>query len=618
MLLSTAAPWAAAGAIDAESLCRTVAAETAAWRPFLDPALVAASPTRDGQLPLFRELIAAPDAAPCRAARLAASAAAAIASPTEAMRWLSEVGGVALKPRPPATRISAVDPLAAALEGLRPSTPSKAESWTAVVPSREQLPEPLRREVALLLAAIGGAREQLIAATARLPTELDAASLRAQALHGTPPPAPELDILHLLPRLDRERLAQGMVDLVAAVERFARFAAIADALPAVIWRIDTPLGEVIVDTTGRDNDYTLAAPLLVVDIGGNDRYRFTAAPPARHVSVLVDLGGHDAYVAAADGADPSAATVGYGVLWDSDDDDVHQGGHLAQAAAVLGAALLFDGGGIDRFSADGHAQGYAFGGLALLLASGGGDDAYDAVTHAQGSGGPMGVAALLDGGGDDAYTLRAEPLLRPSPQLATHNTSMGQGAGRGWRPSADRDGAAGGIGILIDLAGNDRYAAQVFAQGAGFYEGLGLLVDGGGHDTFDAAWYAMGAAAHAAAGVFVKLGGDDRYRASHSTSLGAAHDHSLAAFVDAGGDDTYSLGDLGLGASHEDGVALFIDGSGRNRYQVEAAVCRAFGWTKPATPNAPTRAKPPRAPLARFADHGCAAAAERCARDCAR
>jgi len=156
---------------------------------------------------------------------------------------------------------------------------------------------------------------------------------------------------------------------------------------------------------------------------------------------------------------------------------------------------------------------------------------------------------------------------------------MGQGAGRGLRADfVDGRSTTGGIGILLDLAGDDHYAAQVFAQGAGYQEGLGLLMDDEGSDRFDAAWYAMGAAAHRGAGVLLKRGaGNDHYRVSHSTSLGAAHDFSVGIFLDEGGDDHYELGDLGLGAAHDNSTALFVDAKGDDHYRVAAAACRALG-----------------------------------------
>jgi hypothetical protein len=619
LLLLAVTPLAAAATpIDVDRVCRLVASEAgAASLAAPDLARLDRSPTRQRQLPLVRNVMAAPADAPCRAARLAQSAAEASTSPAAAMRWLAGVGGVAPAAAPSreqSPRISAVDPLAAALDWLRPLAETSAMPWPPPLPGRSELPEPLRRELAILLGAIGSAHRQLEAATRHLTANLDASNLRAQALHGAPAAAPEHDLLRLLPLLDRPLLAGGMIDLVDAVERFARFAAAAHALPSIDWQVDTPLGMVIVDTTGRDNARTLAAPpLLLVDVGGNDRTTFTAALAPRRISVLIDHGGDDRYIAAADGADPSAATLGYGVLWDSSGDDVYEGMHLAQAAAVLGAALLVDSGGANAFDAPGHAQGYAFGGLALLLA-GEGQDRYRAVTHAQASAGPDGAAALIDRGGNDAYTLADSPLARPSPQLPGANTSMGQGAGRGLRPTAeDKSGAAGGIGALIDLAGDDRYRAQVFAQGTGFHEGLGILVDAGGADVFDAAWYAMGAAAHSAAGVLLALGGGaDRYRATHSTSLGAAHDESIAVFVDDGGDEHYALGDLGLGASHDDGVALFLEAGGANRYRVEAAACRAFGFT-PADDTGGGRTPVNKAV---FVDRGCAGIVG-CERTCA-
>jgi hypothetical protein len=567
----------AAHAIDADRLCAGFAV-AAAGLPS-NAAALDRSPTRLRQLPLFRELMAAPAAAPCVAAKVAAEAAAAD-SPSQTMHLVAALAGASpWTEATPSSRVSAVDPLAAGLDWLQPYARATAMPWPPPLPDAAELPEPLRRELGLLLGAIGNTMLRIEATFGRLPAGVDPASLRAQVIDSRPAQRPEHDLSRLLPLVSRPALADAALDLVAAVERFDRFAA-ATPQPSIEWQLETPFGIVLVDTTGRDNRHQLRAPLLVIDIGGNADYRPLAAPQARRASVLYDLGGNDRHVAFADGADPSAATLGIGLLWDRGGDDVHQGRQLAQGAAILGVGLLVDSEGSNRFEATGHAQGYAAGGLALLLASGNGNDSYQAVTHAQASAGPEGVAALIDRGGNDSYGLGNAPLLRPSPQLPSHNTSMGQGAGRGLRPAGEGDaGAAGGIGLLLDLAGNDRYVAQVFAQGAGYHEGLGLLLDGGGNDSFEAAWYAMGAAAHDAAGVLLKLGpGADRYRATHFTSLGAAHDGSLAVFVDEGGDDDYALGDLGLGASNEDGVAVFFDGGGRNSFRVDAATCRAFGY----------------------------------------
>lgn len=399
---------------------------------------------------------------------------------------------------------------------------------------------------------------------------------QALRLDGSPADGPDYRLL--LPLVERSSLLAGMAELVAATETLDRELAALPDLPAVTWHWSTPWGDVMVDTTGRDNDYHLDNPLLVIDVGGNDRYDFAPRRDTHFISVVLDRGGNDQYVAETPGAGPSAAVMGYGVLWDTDGDDQHAGGLLAQGAALFGAALHWDGRGNDRYEATGFAQGFALGGVALL-ADLAGDDRFRAQTHAQAAGGPEGVGVLLDVAGDDHYLLGNAPLVLPSSQLPERNASMGQGAGRGLRPGTKNEPAtAGGIGLLLDLAGNDHYTAQVFAQGAGYQEGLGMLFDGGGRDRFQAAWYAMGAAAHQGAGVLISEGvDDDAYDATHSTSIAAAHDLSVAYFLDQGGNDRYALGNLGLGAANDHGVAVFMDSAGDDDYHVSNARCQAFG-----------------------------------------
>jgi hypothetical protein len=239
-----------------------------------------------------------------------------------------------------------------------------------------------------------------------------------------------------------------------------------------------------------------------------------------------------------------------------------------------------------------QAQAFALGGLAFLASvgtdpteaiKGSAQEAtrYAALSDAQGSAGPSGVALLLDTQGDDHYSLSALPLVAPSAQLPERNRSTGQGMGRGWRLLQDGRAVlatAGGVGVLIDLQGNDHYSAQVFAQGAGYHEGLGLLIDGGGHNTHEAAWYALGAAAHGGAGVFVASGvGNDVYRISHVTALGAGHDASVGWFEDRGGNDHYSLGDMGLGIGSDGGSGFFLDRGGADCFEGQAAHARVQG-----------------------------------------
>ena len=542
-----------------------------------------ASPTRDQQLPFFRAVMAAPLDAPYRAGVLGDSFRGAVGSPHELIGWAGALSGARLQ-RPIDFGMAAIearlrgapDPLAAGLAWMA-STKAGA-GWVPVLPDHAQLPNPLRYELARVLAAMSQSHQFLQRAFERFPPGVTPQLLRRQALEGRLTQFETPDYRQLLPLVEREAVLAGMLDLVGAVERLQRFVKNEAALPSVAWSLQTPFGWIVVDTTGRNNRHQLKDALLVLDVGGDDDYEFLAPGDTHTISVLLDHRGNDRYATAAPGADPSSATLGYGILWDTEGDDRYLGTQQAQASALFGAALLVDGGGSNRFVASSRSQAHAIGGIAVLV-SAGGDDEFTAQTYSQATGGPGGVAVLVDTGGNDRYTLDNVPLVRPSPQLPDRNTSMGQGAGYGMRGVFfDGRSTSGGIGLLLDLAGNDRYEAQVFAQGVGYYEGLGMLLDDGGNDRFEAAWYAMGAAAHYAAGIFLKRGvGNDVYRSTHEMALGTANDLSVGVFVDEGGDDEYTVGQLSLGVAHANSTGIFVDGAGNDRYTVMSPTCRALG-----------------------------------------
>ena len=437
---------------------------------------------------------------------------------------------------------------------------------------------PLRDELARLLTAIAQADRFRRQAFARLPAALTRETLLRQAILGPHHPFDDADYRPLLGEVDHAALAAGFFDLVTASQRFQQFLRTTPPLPPMRWQVDTGLGRILIDTTGKDDTHDVKDVLLLVDTGGSDEYRFAPIAEGHPIQLIFDQHGDDHYLATAHASGPAAAALGYALLWDGQGDDHYDSaGHsFSQAAALFGNALLIDEAGNDHYTARSHAQGWALGGSALLIDRQG-NDHHHALAHAQGSAGPVGVALLIDTAGDDRYTLTPLPLLFPSSQLPERNLSMGQGAAMGIRASDGRS-QPGGLGALIDLSGDDLYQAGVFAQGAGYFQSAGVLIDAGGSDRFDAAWYAMGAAAHGAAGVLLAHGdGDDHYQASHSTALGAGHDFSVALFIDEGGNDHYQLGTLGFGAAHDNSHAVFIDTGGNDRYGLDATDCRAFG-----------------------------------------
>ncbi len=461
------------------------------------------------------------------------------------------------------------------------------------------LPPALREAVQAQLQAMLGAQQTLAHSLRDLPANLQRDALLRDD-------ADAMQIARLAPHVDLPALGVAMQTVIdataqlrATLDRMAR----EGQLPRLRWQQHTPQGWVHVDTTGEPSDEAPQDVWLWIKVGGDDRYRLDrfhdeagmARGPA--VRVLLDTDGDDLYESTVAGGDASAGVLGVSLHWDGGGRDEWRCIRWCQGAALLGAAALInEGAAVDHLRAQTQAQAHAVGGLALLASNtrrvieGSAATHYEALSDAQASAGPSGVALLVDAHGDDRYSLAALPLVAPSAQLPERNRSMGQGAGRGWRfVEAGRDvlETAGGIGVLVDLQGDDHYNAQVFAQGAGYQQGLGALIDSGGRNRHQAAWYALGAAAHGGAGVFVASGaGDDDYRVSHVTALGAGHDFALGWFEDRGGDDRYAIGDVGLGVSSDRGNGVFIDTAGRNCVRIDGLQRRVMGarFVSPAAP----------------------------------
>ena len=514
-------------------------------------------------LPWVQAVLAQPEQAPVLAREALQSARLSAQDPLLAWQTLARW---TLGPQAPDLGkpvLNRADPLPGALLRLARAS----GSGVMVPPSRRDLPEPLRSAWAQQIEAVVVARHALDEALAGLDPEhlrfddsLRAVLLR-QALRGDFREGDAVDVRHWLGRVDQAALARGMAVLLQAADHLQRTLALR-AWPALVWQHRTPWGLVRLDTTRQSGRHLVQDPLLWVSLGGDDHYRFRSRSVNNPVSVFMDLRGNDTYISEHDGADPSVGFLGLGLLWDGDGRNQYSGTWLAQGAALMGAGVLVDasraGAAGSQMGASGHAQAFALDGLALLMA-GSGDDVMSALTHAQGSAGPLGAAWLINTAGNDRYVLGNARLVQASSQLPERNASMGQGAGRGWRGREGAPDTPGGVGLLVDLAGDDHYTAQVFAQGVGFQQGMGVLVDAGGINHHTAAWYALGAAAHQAVGVFWARGaGADVYEVSHSSALGAATDRSVGWFEKPQGCFTASVGAFSKGASQLQSMARHV------------------------------------------------------------
>ncbi|MFO7650361.1 MAG: HEAT repeat domain-containing protein [bacterium] len=323
----------------------------------------------------------------------------------------------------------------------------------------------------------------------------------------------------------------------------------------VLYAAESQWGPVVVGGPGP-NVYR-ADCAIIVDLGGDDLYLNRAGGAVGLLgpafSVVIDLGGDDRYTCSKPFAQ-GAALFGCGVLVDRAGNDVYRAGHCAQGAAMYGTACLLDRGGDDILDAGFYVQGSGYCGVGTLV-DGGGNDSYRAWCYAQGFGGTWGYGLCSDRAGNDNYY--AGGRYKHEPLLPFEYRSFAQGFAIGARPDA-----AGGIGFLCDVKGNDFYNAEVFCQATSYWYSLGMLWDGEGFDHYTAAQYSQGAGIHLSVGVLVDEKGNDSYFSRLGPSQGQGHDLSVGVLLDAAGDDGYyASGGQGIGLTNSVGLLLDSDGN---------------------------------------------------------
>ncbi len=332
-------------------------------------------------------------------------------------------------------------------------------------------------------------------------------------------------------------------------------------------------GRLLVTGEG-DGTYDEQAAIWI-DLGGNDLYRgfcggtpYTLQNGDEHVfaqgriGVHIDLGGDDTYLRNTPGAIGSGFCGG-GCLIDLDGDDRYYGDKLCQGAAYFGIGTLIDMHGNDLFLAHENSQGFGVFGAGLLYDATG-DDIYQGARYVQGVGMTKGLGILADHEGNDSYTAS----FKSPSGYGNEDTWDGwsQGVGMGFRRVS-----AGGIGLLIDRNGDDRYKAGNFSQACGYFFGLGILDDGGGDDVFEGNRYVQGSGAHQAVGYFRNHAGNDVYSGKEATNQAGTWDITTAYFIDDSGDDDYTASGLSLGGAAQNGLAVFIDRSGRDIYRTSSS-----------------------------------------------
>lgn len=161
-------------------------------------------------------------------------------------------------------------------------------------------------------------------------------------------------------------------------------------------------------------------------------------------------------------------------------------------------------------------------------------------------------AVLYDLGGDDVYAnFIATPKWGAIPTAIVVDCD-GNDAYESWEPFTQGCGDFG-VGLLVDLKGDDSYVGMRFAQGVSFC-GVGMLFDEAGDDVYRVIELGQGIG-HWGVGLLADRAGDDRYE-SHDTSQGVGLPGGLGLLCDGGdgADRYYCKGKEPTGYGHSPGV----------------------------------------------------------------
>lgn len=369
-------------------------------------------------------------------------------------------------------------------------------------------------------------------------------------------------LLRILKKIERDELGRAIESFANGIESLVKFVEMnRDSLTPGLY--STNYGTLLIGS--REDEYYEADSFpFIIDLGGNDRYRGRAGgsigflEPFNSFSIVIDIGGDDIYEAK-NAVSLGASVLSLGALIDLSGNDVYRGSHLSIGAGLLGAGYLVDYGGDDIYSGGFFTMGAGNFGVGVLIDFDG-NDSYRAIDWTEGFGSVLGYGLLYDKNGNDSYYAGGHYIHHPL--LPKQYRSFAQGFAMGWRKPA-----SGGIGFLLDRAGNDNHYVEVYGQGTSYWYSLGMLADLKGNDTYEAAEYAQGAGIHLSLGILYDGEGDDQYFSRFGPSMGEGHDFAVGILIDGKGNDSYLVsGGLGIGLTNSFG--LFIDYEGDDVYQI--------------------------------------------------
>jgi hypothetical protein len=170
---------------------------------------------------------------------------------------------------------------------------------------------------------------------------------------------------------------------------------------------------------------------------------------------------------------------------------------------------------------------------------------------------PLGLVAISTGPGDDDYGPQSGELLLG---IDTGGADTYEAA------VASTQQYSQPLGILIDLAGNDNYAASGLddrpSSAAGVF-GYGVLIDAAGNDQYHCNYGGAGFGLFGC-GVLADYGGNDNYEGWGNCQASGVM--GLGLLADGAGDDVYHAFKYSQAYAGTRGCGLLVDADGEDRY----------------------------------------------------
>jgi len=319
--------------------------------------------------------------------------------------------------------------------------------------------------------------------------------------------------------------------------------------------------------------------LLSIDFGNNNQYygSYSANIEINNpVSILIDLGGDDKYICESGHPSHGAGILGVSILYDAAGNDTYIGKEYTQGAGLFGVGILYDESGNDTYKAELSGQGCGYFGIGLCFDASG-DDNYYIYGAGQGFGGiGGGIGVLADYSGNDKYAGEPSPEVFDLADYHSKHKINGngvQGVGFGRRGDiTDGHSWAGGLGAIIDNSGDDHYLSGNWSLGCAYWFSTGIAYDGSGDDIYESCYFTQGSGAHFCNGILIDEGGDDKHELYETAGagLGFGWDYTNAFLINIGGDDSYRANMISLGLAEIRSNAFLIDIGGDDSYRLKS------------------------------------------------